>query len=738
MPRHPKIDPRHLERRAYVYIRQSSLQQVEHNLESQDLQYQLVQRAQALGWHPDQVTVIDDDLGKSAATAANRAGLQELVSAVGLGQVGLILVIDVSRLARNCSDWYRLLDLAALCDCLIGDAGAVYDPRDHNDRLLLGIKGTLAEAQWHTMRQQLSAARLNKARRGELALRLPVGYDRTKDGQVVLTPDLEVQGAIRLVFELFERLGSARSVLLELVRQKLDLPRRLHDGPGQDEIDWVRAHYMAVYQILKHPAYAGAYTYGKHRRIRLPEGKVMVQRVPLEEWQVLIRDAFPGYISWEQYMHNQERLRENAQGANWDKGTPRQGEALLQGIVICGRCGRHMRVRTGGRRPAYACYQANRDYGAPRCQHFTARHVDKAVIDLFLEAVQPARLEVALAAVEQIETQRDMLAAQWQKRLERARYEAELARRRYEQVDPDNRLVAGELEQRWEERLRESKRLQQEWQRAQQQELAPLSEADRQLIRELADDLPALWHAETTTNAERKHLLRCLIQDVSLDRFSRPGVSIIHVRWHTGTTTTVEVERPQPGCWTPPAALQRIQELAPHHPDDQIAVILNEEDLCTGKGMRWTANRVEKVRKRRGIPTGCPCHAKEPGPRGDGLLATREAARRLGVDAATITTWFRRRILHGHQRKPNSALWVRLGEEDQRRLDGSTPPDPDLVPIRQAAQRLGITAEQVWTEISSGRLVPYRLRVKKRWVWHVQLPAEQLNATDQPCEVHCV
>jgi hypothetical protein len=364
--------------------------------------------------------------------------------------------------------------------------------------------------------------------------------------------------------------------------------------------------------------------------------------------------------------------------------------------------------------------------------------VDEAVVDLFLEAVQPARLEVALAAVEQIEVQREMLAEQWQKRLERAHYEAELARRRYEQIDPDNRLVAGELEWRWEEKLQELKHLEQEWQQAQQQELAPLSEADRQLIRELADDLPALWHAETTTNAERKHLLRCLIQDVSLDRFSRPGVSIIHVHWHTGTTTTVEVERPQPGCWTPPAALQRIQELAPHHPDDQIAVILNEEDLCTGKGLSWTMSRVEKVRKRRSIPTGCPCHAKEPGPRGDGLLATREAARQLDVNAATITTWFRRGILHGHQRKPNSALWVQLGEEDQRRLDGSTPPGPDLVPVRQAAQRLGITTEQVWTKISAGQLVPYRLRVKKRWVWHVRLPAEQLNATDPPYEVHCV
>lgn len=725
-----KIQPRHLERLVYIYIRQSSLKQVEQNLESQDLQYQLAHRAQALGWRQDQIVIIDDDLGKSAVTAEGREGFQSLVAAVGLGQVGLILVFDVSRLARNCSDWYRLLDLAALCDSLIGDAGAIYDPRDYNDRLLLGIKGTLAEAQWHAMRQRLSAARLNKARRGELVFRLPVGYDRAKDGQVVLTPDREVQGAIRLVFDLFDRLGSARAVLLELVQQKIELPRRVQSGSDQGDIEWVRARYTAVYQILKHPAYAGAYSYGKHSRVRLPEGKVVVQRVPLREWEVLIRDAFPAYISWEQYMHNQERLRENAQGANWNKGTPREGEALLQGIVICGRCGRRMRVRTGGRRPAYACYQANRDYGAPRCQHFTAHHVDEAVVELFLEAIQPARLDVALAAVEEMETQRQMLAEQWQKRLKRARYETDLARRRYERVDPDNRLVAGELEQRWEEKLRECKRLEQEWQQAQQQELAPLSEADRQLIRQLADDLPALWHAETTTNAERKRLLRCLLQDVTLDRFSKPGVSIIHVRWQTGTTTTVEVDRPPPGCWTPPAALRRIRELAPLHPDDQIAVILNEEGLHTGKGHQWTTKRVEKARKRRGIPTACPCHAREPGPRGDGLITTAEAAQQLGVDAATITIWFRQGILQGHQRKPGSSLWVHISEEDRQRLIGSTSPNPSLVTVRRAADRLGMTTEQVWAEVRAGRMVAYRLRAGKHWRWHIQLPAGSLSTTD--------
>lgn len=724
MSSHPKIGVQHLERQACVYVRQSSLRQVEQNLESQDLQYQLARRAQRLGWREGQVVVIDDDLGKSGVTATHRAGFQSLVSAVGLNQVGLILVVDVSRLARNCSDWYRLLDLAALCDCLIGDASAVYDPRDYNDRLLLGLKGTLAEAQWHTMRQRLSAARLNKARRGELAFRLPVGYDRNEDGQVVLTPDREVQGMIRLVFALFERLGSARAVLLELVRQKLELPYRIQGKLGGNEIEWRRPSYAAVYQILKHPIYAGAYTYGKHQRTHLPDGSVVTRRVPLERWAVLIHDAHPAYITWEQYVAHQKQLNENAQGANWNKGTPRDGEALLQGIVLCGRCGRRMRVRTGGHNPAYACYEANRRYGGPRCQHFVAGHVDQAVVSLFLEAIQPARLEVVLAAVEQLDAQRQQLAEQWDKRLARAQYEAELAGRRYERVDPDNRLVAAALEQRWEQALQAWQQLKQEWRQAQQQELAPLSDADRQLIRQLADDLPALWQAETTTNAERKRLLRCLIRDVTLDRLSKPGISIVHVRWHTGTTTTVEVMRPKPGGPpAPPALIERVRQLAQRYPDDQVADILRAEGVKTARNGTWTTLRVRHFRNRHQIPSACPYTVRDAGshgPRGDGLVSAREAAQRLKVTPSMIVDWFHRGLIVGHQRQRRSPVWVRLTEQDALRYDGSASLSPTLVPLPQVTASLGMDQAQLASAVQAGQVLTYRLREGKQWRWYVQ------------------
>ena len=726
MSSQPKIRPQHLERLVYIYIRQSSLRQVKEHLESQDLQYQLVHRAQALGWTEAQTVVIDDDLGQTAVTSAQRQGFQTLVAAVGLSQVGLILVTDVSRLARNCGDWYQLLDLASVYGTLISDASGVYDPRIYDDRLLLGLKGTFSEAQWYNMRAQLQAARLNKARRGQLALRLPIGYHRPADGQVVFTPDREVQQAIRLVLAQFEALNSARAVQHYFRDHSLELPRRVQSGPDRGQIEWRRASYGAIYQILKNPAYAGAYAYGKHRRVHLPgaQHKVVVQRLPLDEWQVLIRDAFPGYITWEQYLRNQKRLRENAMGANWTKGAPGEGVALLQGIVFCARCGRALRARYRDR-PAYLCEAARHQYGEPHCQRFTVAHVDPAVTEVFLQTVQPAHLEAALAAVEEIESQRQSLATQWQQRLERAGYEADLARRRYEQVDPDNRLVAAELEQRWEEKLKARQRLEQEWAQAQQQDLAPLTEADKALIRRLAEDVPALWHDETTTCRERKRLLRCLIQDVTLDAVTKPGFSIIHIRWHTGTTTTIEVERPQPGRKKATELIERVRQMAQHHPDDQIAAILNHEGVRNAVGQEWTLGRVRSVRYKNDIPTACPYIARQPGPRGDGLISTAEAAERLGVTPSMICDWFRRGLLVGHQRRVGTPLWVRLTEEDLRRLDGSASLGPDMVTLQEAPAVLGLTKEQMGQEIREGRLLTYRLRIKNRWRWHVQLPAEE-------------
>jgi len=739
-----KLLPHHLERQAYIYVRQSTPRQVEQHLESQDLQYQLVQRAQTLGWTPERIVVIDDDLGKSAISATERHGFQSLVAAVGLSQVGLILVTDVSRLARNCQDWYHLLDLASVCGTLISDASGIYDPRSYDDRLLLGLKGTFSEAQWYSMRTQLYAAQLNKARRGELALRLPVGYERLPDHQVVFAADQQVQAAIRLVFDTFDQYGSARAVLRHWRDQGLQMPRLVQTGPRQGDIEWVRPNYQGLYAILKHPGYAGAYAYGKHHRTRLPgeARRVVTRSLPRGEWPVLKQAAWPAYITWERSLHNQARLKDNAQGAGWQHGAPRAGVALLQGLVVCARCGRALHVHYTPNSPAYVCDTASRNQGDPRCQIFTIAHVDRAVTEVFLQAVQPARLEAALAAVEQVEAQRRSVQRQWEQRLERAQYDTELAQRRYERVDPDLRLVAAELERQWEDKLQAWRALEQEWAQVQARHVAPLSEADKQLIRQLAEDVPSLWNAPTTTADERKRLVRCLIQDVTLDAMSRPGYSRLLIRWHTGATTSLDVPRPKPGHPTTPAMIQRITELAQHYPDDRIAAILNAEGMRTALGHAWTLGRVRSVRGKFHIRTACPYVTAEAGPRGDGLVKATEAAQRLGVTFTVIADWFRRGLLVGHQRQPGTPLWIRLTEDDLRRLDGSAARTPDMLPLEQAPVALGMTVEQMRQDIQAGKLLAYRLRIHpdwdKGWRWFVQPPACPQSATLSPKEVYLV
>jgi DNA invertase Pin-like site-specific DNA recombinase len=715
MSTNPKITPQHLERSAYVYIRQSSLHQVAENLESQDLQYQLAQRACSLGWAEANIQVIDDDLGKSAITAANRSGFQNLVAAVGLGQVGILLVTDVSRLARNCTDWFSLLDLASLRNCLICDAGGVYDPRIYDDRLLLGLKGTFAEAQWYALRTQLGAAKLNKARRGDLHLRLPVGVVRVADDRIALHPDLQVQEAVRHVFAEFERLGSAHKILRALRDQGALLPRR--DGSSwSTDVRWVRPAFSAIYAMLKNPAYAGAYAYGKMHTTHLPgeAHKVVTHPLPQAEWPVLRPDAFPGYISWDTYQRIQQRLALNAQGIQWQRGAPRSGLALLQGIAFCGRCGRHLHVHYT-HATAYVCNHATNQYADKRCQTFTIAYIDPFIEQLFLQAVQPARLQAALAALDQIDAHRQALLTQWQQRLERARYEADLAHRRYLRVDPDNRLVAASLEQDWESALRQLDALEKECSQAQTRQLQPLSDTDRQSILQLASDLPKLWHSASP--ADRKRLLRCLIRDVTLDSISCPGFSRLLVRWHTGATTSLDVPRPRHG--TPPAThvANRLRQLVLHLTDDQIADLLNAEGFPTATGLPWTLDRVRAVRRKHHIPTACPLGASKPGPRGDGLLKAAEVALRLDVHPSMIAAWFRHGFISGHQRKPHSSLWIRLSDDDLRRLDGSTPYLPGMIPLVGAPKKLGLSPAQIRAMILAGQLSAFRIRAQHGWRW---------------------
>ena len=467
-----KVQPDHLDRQALIYIRQSTLAQVIHNTASTARQYDLVQRALELGWPQEHIIVIDQDQGCSGASAADRAGFQHLVAEVGLGHAGAIFSLEASRLARSGSDWYRLIEICALSKTLVVDEEGVYDPSQYNDRLLLGFKGTMSEAELHWLRNRLLGGKLEKARQGKLRLPLPTGLVYDAAQQVILDPDEQVQQALRLVFELFTELGSASAVVKNFRQNNLLIPKRQRGGEYDGELTWQPLGYNRVLAILHNPAYAGAYAYGRSHSLRQvsPEHDYPVQkrirRPDPDEWTFLLPDAHPGYITWEQYLHNQQRLDDNRTSWAQDRrGVVREGTALLQGIALCGRCGRRMRVcyLQDGITPVYKCDRAYRLFAEPLCQSIRGDALDTAVTQLFLEAMQPAQLEISLTTLEQIETRAQQIDQQWQFRLERARYQADLARRRLFAVDPENRLVARTLERDWNEKLVEIERLEREY-----------------------------------------------------------------------------------------------------------------------------------------------------------------------------------------------------------------------------------------------------------------------------------
>lgn len=516
----PKVTARHLVKRALIYVRQSSPTQVQRHPESARRQYGLTERAQRLGWDPTQITIIDDDQGKSAkgsAAAQGRDGFTQLVSAVGLGEVGLILALEVARLARNSAEWYRLLELAALAGVLIGDEDTIYDPRAFNDRLLLGLRGTISEVELHCIQARLHGARLSKARRGELPLGLPIGYVRGADGQVEFDPDEEVQGAVRTIFAQFERLGSASAVLHFFNDHGLRIPRRYGGGPGLRPLVWVKPSYQAIHQVVSNPAYAGAYAYGQRRQedggLDGLDRRGPRRRWALEEVAILVRDHHPAYLSWERYVANRATLRDNSRQFAPSRGAPQPGQALLQGIIVCGRCGCRMQPHHSPSSPSYVCCMRKQRYGEPICQSLAIAHIDDAVSAAFLAVIHPAELEASLALADDLARDQAQVARQWQLRLERARYEADRVHRQYDALEPENRLVARELERRWNEKLRAVAELEAEYRSAQQRGLSPLTEAEKAELRALVSNAPALWQAPQTTMEERKRLLRCLISE---------------------------------------------------------------------------------------------------------------------------------------------------------------------------------------------------------------------------------
>jgi DNA invertase Pin-like site-specific DNA recombinase len=544
-----KIQPRHLERSAAVYVRQSTMQQIVHHQESTRMQYGLADLAERLGWMKEQVLVIDEDLGVSGASSEGRAGFQKLLADVALDRIGLILGVEMSRLARSCKDWYQLLELCAIYGTLIGDLDGLYDPAQYNDRLLLGLKGTMSEAELHVLRQRLQQGQLAKARRGELGRVVPIGYARRPSGEIVLDPDEEARATVKLVFEQFDRIGTVGGVLKYLVTQGIKLGVRVQSGPGKGELEWRRPNREALHNMIHNPAYAGVYAYGRRAtdpRRRRPghrgTGRIMV---PREQWVACLRDRLPAYIPWDQYERNVARLAAHRSRAPV-RGAVRKGAALLQGIVICGRCGARMSTHysTKSAHVRYQCQKERTAYGGSLCQGLSARGLDAEVSRLALRALAPAALEVSLKVGEDVERTRAELEARWKRRLERAKYEADRASRQYHAVEPENRLVARTLEAAWEEKLREQRKLGEEHERSCRELPRVLTDEERQAIRALAADLPALWSARTTTVEDRKAILRQVVDRVVVNVEGDTEWVEATVHWAGGQQTYTRFRRP--------------------------------------------------------------------------------------------------------------------------------------------------------------------------------------------------
>jgi DNA invertase Pin-like site-specific DNA recombinase len=633
-----KIQADHLRRDAFLYVRQSSLRQVFENTESTKRQYALRERAVALGWPIERIHTIDSDLGVSGASAEHRDGFQQLVSEVALGHAGIVLGLEVSRLARNNADWHRLLELAALARTLILDEDGIYDPSHFNDRLLLGLKGTMSEAELHVLKARLQGGIRNKARRGALEMQPPIGlvYDAT--GAVVLDPDQQIQATVRMVFDTFRRVHTASAVVRRFQRENLTFPRRIRRGIGKGDVLWGKLNHSRVIQILHNPRYAGAFVYGRHRVVPTVATKrtTRVLKVAREHWQVLIQNAHPGYIDWEEFERNEVTLRQN--GAGFSPGMrgslPREGIALLQGRILCGVCGSRMSVKyqeiAVGLVPYYQCCEEVVRNAGKMCQSIRGCEVDRVISDLLLETVAPAALEVALAVQDEIAGRIEQADALRRSQLERARYEAELARRRYLKVDPDNRLVADTLEADWNEQLRRLDTLQQQHEQQRKADQGLLSDEARARILALSSDFPRVWNDPRTAPLERKRMVALLIEDVTLIKAER---IIIHVRFRGGQATSLSVERAKPMALvrkTLPEVIQKLDQLLDTCSDREASVQLNALGYRNWKGESFTTKRTRYVRLVYGLTS------RFDRLRARGFLTGEEMARQLGVCVSQV------------------------------------------------------------------------------------------------------
>jgi DNA invertase Pin-like site-specific DNA recombinase len=734
-----KITASHLSRTAVIYVRQSTLAQVERNSESTARQYDLAGRARQLGWPPEAIRVVDGDLGVSGSVTGQRDGFEGVLAEVALGQVGIILALEVSRLARDNAAWYRLLDLAGVCDTLVADADGVYHPALFNDRLILGMKGIMSESELHVLRARLEGGIRNKAARGELRRGLPVGLVWGEgDGEIRFHPDEAVTGVIAAVFEQFAVCGSVRATWLHLRAQGLRWPLQqavyLHGSPG--EISWAEPTYHAVHTTLTHPAYAGAYVYGRTRDERYlgPDGALRKRRrkLPRDQWGVLIPGHHPGFTDWDTYQANQARIGGNIrpQASQPGTGAVREGSALLQGLATCGTCGRKLAVFYRGPAktvPNYYCQGADNLVDGRGARHMNTggQAIDAAVAAAFLAALQPAALDACLQAAGQLEHGHDTVLDQHRRQAEQARYQATRAGRRYRAVDPDNRLVARGLETEWNTALQQLADAEAELARRESARPKTLTPAERAAILALGDDLAQVWDAPATTDKDRKQLLRTLLEEVNITvrRDDPDPHAALILRWKGGAISelTVPLRRPQPKIRTDEDTVDLIRRLAVHYPDAVIAGILNRQHRTTARGMSYTANRVASLRHSWKIP----CHQPGGGdqePEGEPLNVT-QAARELKIAPSTLLRWLNDGFVAGEQVTPGAPWRIRLTRELRGMLTDSAP--DGWLALHHASRALGVSRQTVLQKVKRGELNAVLTRTGRRKGLRIEVPAPE-------------
>jgi DNA invertase Pin-like site-specific DNA recombinase len=670
----PKIQEQHRSKPAYIYLRQSTPGQVLHHRESTERQYALREKARELGWSESLIRTLDQDLGKTGTEMTRREDFKTLVADVSMGQVGAVFALEVSRLARSNLDWQRLLELCALTSTLVIDEDGCYDPADFNDGLLLGLKGVMASAELHFLRARLQGGKLHKAQKGELRFPLPVGFCYDAESRIIQDPDEEVRGAVSLVFRLFRETGSAFAVMQRFAAGALRFPKRAYGGAWDGKLIWGRLTHGRVLGLLKNPSYAGRYVFGRfqYRREISPEGKVHPRKhaVAMLDWRVSLQDHHPGYIRWEEFLHNQERLEKNRTNGEETvlAGPAREGLALLQGLLLCGHCGRRLTVRytgNGGIYPRYQCNWLRREsLGTSKdCLNLRCDLLDAAVSEEVLKALQPAELELALAALAELESRDQALGRQWQMRIERAEYEAALAERRYLAVDPSQRLVASTLERRWNDALLQLEDLKKQAAALQRQEARVATPEQKAKVLALARDLPRLWRAPTTQAKDRKRMLRLLLKDITVEKLSPLQQLQVHIRWQGGASTSLSVPLPPKiadRVRYPAVLVDRVRQLALRLADAEIAAQLQREGHISAKGQAYTAKIVQWIRGCYQIPRAVLKRPEE--------LSVQQVAKDFGVSPSVVYYWIERHLIQVRRINGRSPYWITLNASDEQKL----------------------------------------------------------------------